>query len=59
MGLSHKKFEEPIMMIGNLNMVELTKNIVMNWGRIIAGFEKHVWNKCKNYFNLVDIGVVG
>ncbi|MCO5576231.1 hypothetical protein L7F22_030040 [Adiantum nelumboides] len=54
-----RNFYEPIVVIGDFNMVELSKDRFLNQGKVIAGSEKTSWNACKNHFNLVDIGVTG
>lgn len=54
-----KSFEEPLVMIGDLNMVETVKDRFMNWGKIIAASKKNAWEKCKKHFNLLKIGVIG
>ena len=54
-----KKFDQPIILIGDINMVEFPKDRYMKHGQTISRSEKLAWNACKIHFNLVDIGTTG
>ena len=52
-----QKFDNPILLIGDLNMVELSKDKYMKHGQMVSSKEKLARDACKVHFNLVDIGI--
>ena len=50
-----KKFDHPIVLIGDLNMVEFPEDKNMKRGQTALGTEKLAWDTCKIHFNVVDI----
>ena len=57
--IMQKYDEEPIILIGDLNTIEVADNRFMNLGKILLGPKKSAWVKCKKQFNLLDSGVMG
>ena len=54
-----KKFDNPIVLIGDINMVKFFVDRYMKHGHTISSTEKLVWDACKIHFNLVYIGIIG
>ena len=54
-----KEYDEPVILIGDFNMVELYEDRYKKLGQVISGTEKREWNNLKNQLNLIDVGVVG
>ena len=51
-----KKFDNPILLIGDLNMVEFSEDKYMKRGQTVSSTKKLPWVAYKNHFNLADIG---